>query len=211
MGLLSKIIRILQILYENTECRILDGSNYSSCFPVESGKQGCIFSPVCHVLQEMIDVLRSYCSLWRLNVNLTKSKIMVLPKSPRIYCKWYFGEADIEIFNSYNSSLSKHLKQKLSSSKIAINSTWSKYLSHAKISYANKLKIFGACSKSILFYGAQIWGNRRYDDVEKLIIKRVLFLPQNTSKHKMTFPLNSQSTASTPIQITEDISRGHHS
>ena len=51
---------------------------------------------------------------------------------------------------------------------MAIDSTWSKYISNEKISNLNKFKIFIAAARSILFYGAQIWGFLKYDEVESL-------------------------------------------
>lgn len=237
MGLSSKILRILQAMYECSVSRVWDGNTYSSFFPVDSGvKQGCILSPMLFSLylndlhdilpgglyvantnikillyaddivilsntpqglQEMIDVLCDYCLMWSLKVNLAKSKIVVFRKGPRISrdLNWHFDNQDIEIVNnykylgvdlSYNLSFNKHIKNKLSASKIAINSTWSKYLSNKEISRKSKLKIFDACSKSIMLYAAQVWGYKRNDDMEKLFrffIKRVLFLPENTPNY----------------------------
>lgn len=40
---------------------------------------------------------------------------------------------------------------------------------HPKISKKkNYLKIFNTASRSIMFYGAQAWGYKKYDSVEKL-------------------------------------------
>lgn len=239
IGISSKIIRILQSLYENTESRIWDGSTFSDYFSVESGvKQGCILSPVLFSLyindlpdilpgglnvanvnvkvllyaddivilsdspgglQEMIDALHKYCLMWSLKVNLSKAKIVVFRNSPRISAdlRWHYGNDNIEIVNSYtylgveityNLSFKKHLQNKLSASKIAIASTWSKYINHPNISKKNKLKIFDACSKSIMFYAAQVWGYERYDDVEKLFrffIKKILYLPATTPNYML--------------------------
>lgn len=239
IGLSSKIIRVLQSLYDTTESRVWDGSMFSDYFAVETGvKQGCILSPMLfslyindlpdilpgglnvagidvkillyaddivilsntpNGLQDMIDALQGYCLRWSLRVNLLKSKIMVFRKGTRISqnLKWHYGEANIEIVNNYvylgvdityNLSFRSHLRNKLSASKVAISSTWSKYINNPKISKANKLKIFDAASKSIMFYAAQIWGYEKYDDVEKLFrffIKKMLFLPANTPNYML--------------------------
>lgn len=109
--------------------------------------------------------------------------------------KWHYGEDNIEIVNNYvylgvdityNLSFRSHLKNKLSASKVAISSTWSKYINNPKISNVNKLKIFNAASKSIMLYAAQIWGYVKYDDVEKLFrffIKKMLHLPANAPNY----------------------------
>ena len=236
-GLSSKMIRIIQHLYDDSCSRIWDGSILSDEFKVKTGvKQGCILSPILfslylndlpfalpgglnfdntsvkillyaddivlladtpEVLQEMIDALYNYCNQWSLCVNLLKSKILIFRKSPRISqsLQWHFGSEIIEIVNSYtylgvnlnfNMSFKKHLENKLSASKIAITSTWSRYISNVKISSKNKFKIFESASQSIMLYAAQVWGFERYDSVEKLLrffVKKLHYLPSNTPNY----------------------------
>ncbi|KAI8117895.1 hypothetical protein CVS40_10331 [Lucilia cuprina] len=147
----------------------------------------------------MINALHKYCQIWCLKANLTKSKIIVFRSSPRISSslKWHYGDEDVEIVNSYkylgvdinfNLSFNNHLKNKLSASKLAINTTWSKYINNPKISKNNKLKIFQSASRSIMFYAAQIWGYTKYDIVEKLFkffIKKMLYLPRTTPNYML--------------------------
>lgn len=150
-------------------------------------------------LQQMIDALFSYCTMWCLKVNLNKSKIVVFRSGPRISSNlnWKFGNDCIDIVNSYkylgidityNLSFKKHLQNKLAASKLAINSTWSKYINHPKISKHNKLRIFHAASRSIMLYAAQVWGYQKYDEVEKLFrffIKKMLYLPTTTPNYML--------------------------
>lgn len=255
MGMSSKIIRILKLLYENTSSRIWDGISFSEYFTVETGvKQGCILSPVLfslylndlpqilpggvHIadtnikillyaddivilsdnptgLQDMIDTLQEYCKTWSLKVNLSKSKILIFRNGPRIATdlSWQFENNSIEIVNSYtylgvgityNLSFKKYLQNRLSSSKMAVNSTWSKYIAHPKISKENKLKIFDACAKSIMFYAAQVWGYQSYDDVEKLFrffIKKMLYLPNNTPNYMLYLETGFNSLFSSTLKL----------
>ena len=158
-----------------------------------------IISDCPHTLQNMINALYNYCNLWCLKLNLNKSKIVVFRKSPRLSSnlKWNFGTENIEIVNdykylgillNYKLSFTKHLEEKLSASKLAINTTWLSYIHHPKISISNKLKIFHAAAKSIMFYGAPIWGYLKFDVVEKLLryfLKKILLLPQNTPNYML--------------------------
>lgn len=151
------------------------------------------------ILQEMIDVLYSYCSQWSLKVNLDKSKIMVFRECTRISrdISFTYGNNLIEIVNEYkylgiilkyNLSFKKHLESKLASSKIAINSTWLSYIHNPQINITNKLKIFHSAAKSIMFYGTQVWGFRAFDEVEKLLryfLKKMLYLPKNTPNYML--------------------------
>ncbi|KAI8122629.1 RNA-directed DNA polymerase from mobile element jockey [Lucilia cuprina] len=151
------------------------------------------------MLQNMIDALHKYCDLWCLKVNLDKSKIMIFRNSARISrdLSWKYGNNQIDIVNeykylgiilTYNLSFRKHIAAKLTSSKIAINSTWLSYIHHPKINISNKLKIFHSAAKSILFYGAQIWGVLSFDEAEKWLryfLKRILCLPRNTPNYML--------------------------
>jgi len=87
---------------------------------------------------------------------------------------------------------------------MAISSTWSDYIRNPKISSNNKLKIFDAASRSVLFYGAQIWGCKRYDDVEKLLrffIKKLFSLPQNTPNYMIHIETGLSSQFVQTLQI----------
>lgn len=169
-------------------------------------------------LQNMIDTLYMYCNQWSLQLNLNKSKILVFRSGTRISkcLKWNYGEDNIQIVNSYiylglelnyNLSFKKHTTNKLSSSKMAIASTWSRYLNHPKISNENKLKIFNAAAKSILFYGAQIWGFLKFEDVEKLLrffIKKMLRLPNNTPNYMLYLETGLNSLHLETLQLHFD-------
>lgn len=85
-------------------------------------------------------------------------------------------------------SMQNHLQERQNTAKCSINSTWSSLLSKRDISIDTKLKIFDACSRSILCYGAQVWGYREFEVVEKLqryFIKKLLGLPENTPNYML--------------------------
>jgi len=160
-------------------------------------------------LQQMIDALSVYCRTWSLSVNLEKSKILVFREGPRLSrsLSWTYNNSPIEIVNeykylgvllTYNMSFRKHLSLKLESAKNALNSAWSGFILDPKIDVGSKLKIFDAAARSIMFYGAQVWGFLEYDEVERLLryfAKRILNLPRNTPNYMITLetridPLN---------------------
>lgn len=150
-------------------------------------------------LQNMIDALYVYCNQWLLRINLEKSKIMIFRTCTRIShgLYWKFGDNLIDVVNeykylgiklTYNLSFKKHLESKLALSKTAINATWLSYIHHPKINFSNKLKIFHTAAKSIMFYGAQVWGYLSFDEVEKLLryfLKKILYLPKNTPNYML--------------------------
>jgi len=119
--------------------------------------------------------------------------------------RWNYGDHEIEVVNKYkylgvllqyNLSFNKHLDDKLATSKLAINSTWSSYLYNPKINISNKVKIFDTAAKTIMQYGSAVWGYKRYAQVEKLhryFLKRILFLPQNTPNYMLCLETNSKT------------------
>lgn len=255
MGLSTKMVKILSLLYMNTSSQVWDGCCLSESFLVTQGvKQGCLLSPVLfslyvndlneclgggvHVagtlvkvllyaddlvilaettddLQQMINSLHSYCEKWSLNINLTKSKIVPFRKSSGFSSsiEWYYGQEIIEIVKeykylgvllSYNLSFVKHLESKLEQAKCAINSTWLSYMYNPKISWTNKMKIFHTAAKSIMCYGAQVWGFEKFDSVEKLFrffVKKILFLPNNTPNYMLHLETGLDSQYSETLKL----------
>lgn len=174
-----------------------------------------ILSDSPYALQSMIDDLQTYCLKWSLCANLDKSKVMIFRTGSRIpsNLRFNFGESSLEIVNSYkylgivltyNLSIKKHLSSKLSSAKLAINSQWSKFLNHPKISKENKLKIFNAASLSIMLYSAEVWGYRKYDECEKLIrffLKKLIYLPTCTPSYMLQLESGLDSLFSTSLKL----------
>ena len=150
-------------------------------------------------LQFMINKLYDYCSMWSLNINLSKSKVLVFRDCSRLSMnlEWHYGNENIQLVNeykylgitlTYNLSFNKHLNEKLEASKMAINANWLKYIHNPKIKHSNKMKIFNTAACSIMFYGAQVWGFCKYEQVEKLFryfIKKILYLPSNTPNYML--------------------------
>lgn len=150
-------------------------------------------------LQVMIDKLVKYCTFWNLIVNLDKSKILVFRKGARLSIseKWYYNNDPIEVVNqykylgvllTYNMSFNKHLSEKLTASKNAINYSWTSILKNKNILPSKKVKVFEAASRSILCYAGQVWGFQEYEQVEKLqryFLKRSFNLPNNTPNYML--------------------------
>lgn len=149
----------------------------------------------------MIDSLEKYCKLWDLVVNLDKSKIMIFQRGGGIRRRdevWSFEGNQIEFVRKYTYlgilltpklSMTEHLRQRLQTAKISINCTWKNFLRSKDIKHSDKFKVFNAVSRSILCYGAQVWGFMQYEDVEKLqrfFVKKMLYLPQYTPNYALT-------------------------
>ena len=87
LGLSSKIIRILQLLYFKIEACVWDGYNYSNQFPVDVGvKQGCILSPLLFsfFMNDLVDYLSLGVNVAGVNIKilLYADDIAILADSP---------------------------------------------------------------------------------------------------------------------------------
>lgn len=148
-------------------------------------------------LQRMINRLEKYCLLWKLIINLEKSKIMVFRNGGKLARneRWRFAGEEIEVVKSYkylgvqlsnNFSFHKHLESKLAAAKGAVNSCWGEVNANRLIPFSYKYKIYKSVSQSIALYGAQVWGFNKYDSVERLLrwfIKKLFGFPVNTPSY----------------------------
>lgn len=155
-------------------------------------------------LQAMIDKLAEYCKVWSLTVNLTKSKVMIFRRGPRIAAadNFNYDNTTIDVVNeyqylgvklTYNVSFNKHLKAKLSSAKAAINMVWKDFISNKSIGVSNKKLVYESTCRSVMCYAAQVWGCKHFDDVEKLqrfFIKKMLKLPSHTPNYMLFLETN---------------------
>lgn len=150
-----------------------------------------ILSDDIKILQSMITNLEKYCNYWNLEVNLTKSKIMVFRNGGRLSRleKWLYKEEEVEIVNEYSylgmiltpkMVFTKHIQNRSTLAKCSINATWKSFLNKNNISMKTKYHLFEAVSRSIHTYGAQVWGSGHFEEVDKLqrfFLKRILKLP----------------------------------
>lgn len=151
-------------------------------------------------LQRMINRLQKYCEDWRLSVNVSKSKAMIFRGGGGRYARgesWMFNGQEVEIVKTYkylginitsNMNMEHHLKERLTTAKIAISAAWKNCLEDKNITLRIKYLVFQAVAKSILLYGAQAWGYKSYETVEKLLryfLKRIFRLPQCTPNNML--------------------------
>jgi len=131
-------------------------------------------------LQMMINELHHYCSTWNLKVNLEKSKVIVFRNGgrPAKNEKWRINGRTIEVTNMYkylgvlltpSLSMSQHIKDQVSRSKLGLNTIWHKLVMREDLGFDTKEKVFKAVSRSILWYGAQVWGGTMHEEAEKLL------------------------------------------
>lgn len=147
-------------------------------------------------LQIMLNNLHNYNNQWGLNLNLDKTKIVIFSQTKLKHVpKWTYDNKPIEIVSSYKYlgieidnkySLKNHYKNKLNQAKSALSQIYAKVLDAKIASFEPKLRVYESVSRNILTYGAQIYGYKQNNEIEKNLryfIKRTFYLPITTPNY----------------------------
>lgn len=157
-------------------------------------------------LQSMINKLSIYCKEWGLTINTQKTQVMIFNKTGKRGRseKWFFDGKQLEVVSNYKYlgvtissqlSMNQHLLEQQHKAKINMNVSWGKFIKNNNVTLENKYKIFQAVSQSTLCYAAQVWGWKRFDEVEavqRFFIKRILNLPSTTPNYMIFLELGIQ-------------------
>jgi len=145
-------------------------------------------------LQNQLDNLKSSSESMGLNINMSKSKVMVFRLGGHLAAheRWHLGGEKLEVVNEYNY-LGYKLSTKLSSS-VALASLSMKGktavvqamrpLKRLKCLSPNVIfQVFDVQIQPILLYGAEIWGASKCEEIEKIhlyMLKSFLNVPNGT-------------------------------
>ena len=146
-------------------------------------------------LQTGLDILKNYCEMNKLTVNITKSKVMCVSKrrkkahqtvfmydDKQLECVENFKYLGIEFnrLNNTNCAVEQLCKQaKRSKTVIDLHK-----LRHKSLSLQHILQLFDTLLKPILTYGSEVWGTANYDVIEKFyltFIKQSLGVKSSTN------------------------------
>lgn len=146
-------------------------------------------------LQKSLSKLEEYCSIWKLEINTKKSKVVVFRPTKKLdnYTFSIYGET-LDIVNSitylgisfsYTGNFSdamKNLKLKGMRALFKLLST----LKSADVSNAViNLKLFDSMIKPILLYGSQVWGQQLLPYFSKCDFGRIDRLPFEQIQNKL--------------------------
>ena len=141
----------------------------------------CIFSDNVIDLQRKINIVEKYCNDWGLEVNLAKTKIIafrnggVLRNSER----WVYKRQELEVV-SYYSYLGTVISSRLCWTTCVENLACKaqqivskiRYLCNRYETFTSQIlfKIFDIKIKPIILYGSEMWGVRKYNEIEHVHI-----------------------------------------
>lgn len=171
----------------------LDGLDcYIKLFVLLYADDTILLSESADELQNMLNSLNDYCNRWKLEVNISKTKIIVFSRGlVKKYPKFTFANQDIEVVKDYvylgvtfnfNNKFNKAINKQLTQAKRALFSIVAKSR-RLCLPIDIQLHLFDTCIMPILLYGCEIWGFSNIKDIEifhNQFCKRILNVGKNT-------------------------------
>ena len=146
-------------------------------------------------LQSALNALHTYCTKWKLTVNVQKTKVVIFSRGlVRIAPAFVYGNQHIEIVRQYtylgvvfyaNGKFDVAITQRIDQATLALNALkWR--ARKLRLPLDVTLELFDKCVKPVLLYGCEVWG---WDDLSSLDIfqrnfyKECLGLKQSCSNN----------------------------
>jgi len=143
-----------------------------------------LFSETPSGLQKCLDILQNYCNKWKLTVNASKTKTMVMHNGKNITnSHFYFNGEEIMNTDHYKylgTIISSKGNFKLAKEDLrtkglkAFFSMWRSLYTNKSPPFSIATKLFDALIKPILTYNSDVWGDEIPPSLQKLITKETL-------------------------------------
>lgn len=130
-------------------------------------------------LQKQINILKVFCEKWGMKLNLKKTKVMVFRRGGRLRKneKWYYGENRMEVVQHYTYLGLNHSTQltwgpalhklcQQAQRNLAVIYKLEQYYKNVPINIM--LELFEKLVSPILMYGAEIWGYKQMNCIERI-------------------------------------------
>jgi len=137
-------------------------------------------------LQNALNIFQSYCEIWKLEVNVNKTKVMIFSKGKiRLKYEFKLQNKTVEIVDSYsylglifkyNGNFNETRKKLARQAQKSLFSIY-KSIRNQYIPIDLQLKLFDAMVEPILLYGSEIWGYENIKIIEQVHLqfcKRIL-------------------------------------
>ncbi|XP_063436930.1 uncharacterized protein LOC134718363 [Mytilus trossulus] len=131
-------------------------------------------------LNLLLEKFESYCDVWKMKVNVDKTKIMIFCNGRQpADLKFNYGNTELEIVNEFNYLgiyFSKNGSFKANKKHLAEKATRAMYEVIKKgrkhgLSISCQLDLFDKLVKPVLLYGCEIWGFGNNDILERVHLK----------------------------------------
>ena len=134
-------------------------------------------SPEC--LQNMLNKLYDYSTIWDIKVNTDKTKIMIFEKGRKSNVAIYYHDILLETVENFkylgvmfyrNGSWNRTQKCLSDYGSFALHNL-NRLFQNITLSYHEKFKLFDCLVGSVLSYAAEVWGFHKSPDIERLHTK----------------------------------------
>ena len=155
-------------------------------------------------LQNRINILEEYCVKWGLDLNLSKTKVLIFNKQGDTIRKdkFFYNKKEIDITEQYTylGFIFVPSGKKHKGIENLINKAWKSWFATQKLLQKSNektinvyIKLFETVVKPIALYACESWGdhykkNRNFQKIEKLqtsIFKQILGVPKTTNNMKV--------------------------
>ena len=126
-------------------------------------------------LQCALNAVKDYCDINYLNVNLTKTKVIIFSRGKiRNLPEFFYGEEKVEIVDdyvylgvtiNYNGSFTKAIQKQISQARKAMFSMLTK-ASRLQLPLDIQLELFDKTVLPVLLYGCEIWGCANISEID---------------------------------------------
>ena len=131
-------------------------------------------------LQNSINLMEEYCHLWKLKINVSKSKVTVFSRDKiRNRPEFYFGENKLDVVDHYkylglnfnfNGKFTVDKKELYEKCNRAMFSLLRKSR-QLQLPIDIQLQLFDVLVKPVLLYGCEVWAHEGTDILEKLHLR----------------------------------------
>ena len=145
-----------------------------------------LFSEDQNKLQGMIDSLLCYCTKYHLEINTTKTKILVFGQNPKyVNFQWNINSQPLEVVGKYkylgtwlnwNCTFTDCISQIYDKANKSVSQLQVRVISLGITNYQVLQHLFKSLIYPILMYNAEIWGLYNVDTLEKIFRKFCKFI-----------------------------------
>lgn len=139
-----------------------------------------LFSDNSYDLQKSLNFFQEYCTLWKLNVNISKTKIVIFGRGKlKQKLHFFLNDSEIDIVDEQKylgiylgrtgSSVAakKHIADQANKAVFALL----KKIRNLSLPFDVQIDLFDKMIKPILLYGCELWGVGNVDIIEKVQLK----------------------------------------
>ena len=154
-----------------------------------------LFSTSPEMLQNMMNNLYDYSSIWNLKVNTNKTKIMIFEKGRKTNVNIYYNDVLLEVVDTfkylgtmfYKNGCWNRTQKTLSEYGSFAMHNLNRLFQNITLSDNEKFKLFDCLVGSVLSYACEVWGFHGAPDIERIHARfcKVCWM----SKSQLTYPL----------------------